>query len=103
MVSEGHEMIAIGGSVPLKSQKQQKEVFSLVFDRFPDQLFHLLGGASRSILEFEFFSFDATTPLAASKYGRVLRADSLQMDAPAEWSKEKRLAINFTILLGVEA
>lgn len=102
VVSEGHEVIAIGGSVPLKSQKRRKQIFSLVFDRFPDQLFHLLGGASRLILDYAFFSFDATTPLAASKYGRVLRADLRQMDAPADWSKEKRLAINFTILFGVE-
>lgn len=101
LVAEDHAIIAIGGSVGL-SEKAREEAFTKVFARFPEQNFHFLGGSSKLLYKFNWFSADSTGWLAGRKYGAILDEKG-QRKAPSSWDGMKALAYNVQKLSGLEA
>ncbi|MFS0841318.1 hypothetical protein [Paenibacillus sp. 1P03SA] len=91
MVSADQEVIGIGGTVGL-SEKKKREYFTELFDRFPGQLFHLLGCGSPLILEFPFFSSDSSTWLLGRKF-KILTTPK-QVKAPQGWNGDDCIAYN---------
>ncbi|MGI2295573.1 hypothetical protein [Paenibacillus sp. GXUN7292] len=76
LVNEDHAVIAIGGTVhlglkvgPLMSNKVKAALFHEIYSRFGDsQNFHWLGGSSRFMHRFPFFSADSSGYLQARKF-----------------------------------
>ena len=91
MVSQDREVIGIGGTVGLP-EKTKRTFFTELFDRFPGQLFHLLGCGSALITEFPFFSSDSSTWLLGRKFRFILTPK--QVPAPANWSGDDCVAHN---------
>lgn len=74
MVDRGEfEVIGIGGTVvqdsPWRRIEKQRVLFDELFERFPDQNWHWLGGGNELILEYPFFSTDSTKYLSPRKFG----------------------------------
>ena len=68
IVKEGHNLIGIGGSVKM-AKAARMEKMAAIFDQFPNENFHLLGGGSAELLAaFDWYSADATTWINARKY-----------------------------------
>jgi hypothetical protein len=101
LVAEDHAIIAIGGSVGM-SEKKRAEVFAQVFERFPQQNFHFLGGSSKLLNVFDWFSADSTGWLACRKYGAVIDAEG-QHKAPAEMNGIEAMARSCAYLSSLEA
>lgn len=73
LVEQGHELIGIGGTVPLSKAAKYDElrtIFDKVFSRCPQGNFHWLGGANFLMLEYPFYSADATSWIRARRYGK---------------------------------
>jgi hypothetical protein len=101
LVDEDHAVIAIGGSVGT-SEKVREEIFTKVFERFPDQNFHFLGGSSKLLYKFSWFSADSTGWLAGRMYGAILDKDG-QRKAPEGMTGIEALAYNAKNLSSLEA
>lgn len=92
LVDEDHAVIAIGGSVGT-SEKQREAIFTKVFERFPEQNFHFLGGSSKLLYKFNWYSADSTGWLAGRKYGAILDRNG-QRKAPEGMTGLEALAYN---------
>lgn len=86
IVQEDHAVIAIGGSVGM-SEKRRARKFRWVFKLFPEQNFHFLGGSSKLLNVFPWFSADSTGWIAGRKYGAVLDEKGQR---PAKQDEDKR-------------
>ncbi|MCA1064661.1 hypothetical protein QTG56_23925 (plasmid) [Rossellomorea sp. AcN35-11] len=60
LVKDDYPLIAIGKTVG-KGEDYKKEIFNEIFRRYPNQNFHWLGGNSQLLLDYNWFSSDATT------------------------------------------
>lgn len=92
LVNDDHAVIAIGGSVGT-SEKEREAVFTKVFESFPYQNFHFLGGSSKLLYKFNWFSADSTGWLAGRKYGSILDENG-QRKAPEGMTGLEALAYN---------
>lgn len=100
LVNEDHAVIAIGGSVGT-SEPKRFAIFSKVFNKFPEQNFHFLGGSSKLLHVFKWFSADSTGWLAGRKYGAIIDEKG-QRRAPESWDGIKCLAYNARNLASLE-
>ncbi|MDQ0255537.1 hypothetical protein J2S74_002919 [Evansella vedderi] len=89
---EDHPVIAIGGTAFL-NEKKKVELFDELYTRFPNQPFHILGGASQTLYQYEWFSSDSTSWLNARKY-RTLITPHGHVEAPEDWSTKECLVFN---------
>ncbi|MGG3278983.1 hypothetical protein [Paenibacillus solani] len=80
LVREDQAIIAIGGTVGM-SEKRRARIFRWVFKLFPDQNFHFLGGSSKLLYSFPWFSADSTGWIVGRKYGAIIDRDG-QRKAP---------------------
>lgn len=60
IIQQDHPVIAIGKTV-FKGETYKKELFDELFQRHPYQNFHWLGGNSQLLLDYNWFSSDATS------------------------------------------
>lgn len=74
LVNGEHAVIAIGGTVhlglkagPHMSNRVKAALFQEIYTRYPEQNFHWLGGSSRFMYRFPFFSADSSGYLQARK------------------------------------
>ncbi|ALS09886.1 hypothetical protein ABE82_26060 (plasmid) [Paenibacillus peoriae] len=100
LVDEEPPVIAIGGSVGL-SEKKRKKAFEEIFRRFPNQNFHFLGGSSKLLNEFNWFSADSTGWLACRKYGAIFNQYG-QQKAPADCTWVEAMKSSCTYFAGLE-
>lgn len=100
LVAEDLPVIAIGGHVGL-SEKARKEAFDQVFKRHPKQNFHFLGGSSRLLFEFPWFSADSTGWVACRKYGVIIDQGG-QQKAPEGWTGMEALEYTVRELVKLE-
>lgn len=99
MVREEHPVIAIGGSVGL-SEKARAAIFSEIFEHFPEQNFHFLGGSSKLLQRFPWFSADSTGWLAGRRYGGLIDSTG-QHRAPAGMDGVEAMAANVSYLVSL--
>ncbi|MGG4106720.1 hypothetical protein AAXB25_22740 [Paenibacillus lautus] len=100
LVSEDQAIIAIGGTVGM-SEKRRARLFRWVFKLFPDQNFHFLGGSSKLLHAFPWFSADSTGWIVGRKYGSVIDRKG-QRKAP-HMDPIDALAYNCKYFSGLEA
>ncbi|EWG08317.1 hypothetical protein [Cytobacillus firmus] len=62
LVEEEHEVIALGGLIPLmkKGLNHCRATLDRIFNLYSEANFHFLGGANELLLEYPFFSSDST-------------------------------------------
>ncbi|USK48268.1 hypothetical protein LIT38_17105 [Bacillus sp. CMF12] len=65
LVDEEHEVIALGGLIPLmkKGLNHCRATLDRIFNLYSNVNFHFLGGANELLLEYPFFSSDSTAYL----------------------------------------
>ncbi|WP_017815124.1 hypothetical protein [Paenibacillus shenyangensis] len=80
LIQQEHPVIAVGGTVGM-SEKRRRRIFRWVFRLYPEQNFHFLGGSSRLLTAFPWFSADSTGWLVGRKYGALIDAQG-QRRAP---------------------
>jgi len=107
-VEEDHEVIAIGGTVHLglragpRLQNQVKdELFGEIFKRHPTQNFHWLGGSSKIILKYPFFSADSSGWLQGRKKNQIYYFDEnndISTTLKNDWSFEQCISYNVSTL-----
>lgn len=107
LVQEEHEMIGLGGLVPLlKSQKHViREVLDKVIERYPAVNFHALGISDELLQEYRIFSADSTSFLNARKYkdGRkIYLPNGERVTAPEDMTTLEIIKQNLSYLIGVE-
>ncbi|MFC5402306.1 hypothetical protein [Cohnella soli] len=101
LVEEDHAVIAIGGSVGL-SEKKRARAFRWIFRVFKNQNFHFLGGSSKLLQEFPWFSADSTGWSVGRKYGAIID-ECGQRKAPIDMDPLEALAYNARYFAGLEA
>lgn len=111
MVTEDHDIIAIGGTVilgknagPKKQNEVKRRLFEEIFARFPEQNFHWLGGSSNLLIEFPFFSADSSGWIQGRRKQQIYTFDpegkaTQKMDT---WTAEQCMAHNINILSSLE-
>lgn len=111
LVEEDHELIAIGGTVHLgrnagvSRQTEVKDMlFHQIFQRFPEQNFHWLGGSSRLLLKYPFFSADSSGWLQGRKNNQIyyFNDDDIATGRREKWPKRKCLVHNISVLASLE-
>lgn len=100
LVQEDHALIALGGSVG-KSEKVRQRVFRWIFKLFPEQNFHFLGGSSKLLNQFPWFSADSRGWMVGRQYGAIVD-DLGQRKAPAGMDGLAALAYNTRYFSGLE-
>lgn len=100
LVTEGHAVIGIGGSVG-KSEAEREAAFTEIFAKYPGQNFHFLGGGSKLVAKFNWFSADSTTWISSRKYN-VITDENGQRKAE-EMSALECLAYTVRYFAGLEA
>lgn len=101
LVAEDLPVIAIGGHVGL-SEKARREAFDQVFARHPKQNFHFLGGSSRLLFEYAWFSADSTSWVACRKYGVIIDQGG-QRKAPEGWTDLQAMEYTVREMVKLEA
>lgn len=101
LVQEDHPVIALGGSVGL-SEKKRSRYFRWVFRLFSEQNFHFLGGSSKLLQMFPWFSADSTGWCVGRKYGAIIDERG-QRKAPEGMGGLEALAYNARFLVNLEA
>ncbi|UOE58194.1 hypothetical protein [Cytobacillus oceanisediminis] len=99
IVKEDHPVIGIGGSVR-KGEGKRLRYFEEIFNAFPLQNFHFLGGSSNLVTAFPWFSADSTAWIGTRSYGRIIDEKG-QRYAPQIDEKE-RMQITVSYLSGLE-
>lgn len=108
MVAEGHELIGIGGTVPmlLRNQiKKVKKIFDQVFNHhYNGQPFHWLGGANHLLCEYPFFSSDSTSWLNPRKNGerKVYNEKGYKVIAPMKMNMKEIMQQHIKFLSNLE-
>lgn len=110
---QDHSVIALGATVglgkkagPSKQNIVKYEFFKEVFNRYPNQNFHWLGGSTALMFEFPFFSADSQ----GWRQGRMDKKQLYTLESiekstrkgPTSWSKDKCLNFNIKTLSKVE-
>lgn len=101
LVDEDPAVIAVGGSVGL-SERCRERVFRWIFKLFPHQNFHFLGGSSRLLTRFPWFSADSTGWTVGRKYGAIID-ESGQRKAPNGLGPLEAMAYTVRYLSRLEA
>lgn len=91
LVNEEHELIAIGGTVPLMVSGRMdhlKAIFTRIFEAFPTQPFHWLGGANHLLQDYNWFSGDSSAWMNARKNGtnKLYMPDGRKVNDPDHMS-----------------
>ncbi|QOY37701.1 hypothetical protein AWH56_009010 [Anaerobacillus isosaccharinicus] len=106
LVSEEHELIGIGGTVPLLKTNRVNEVrsiFKKVFESHPTQPFHWLGGANEMLCEFAFYSSDSIAWLNPRKNDEMkIYDESGKRRFTNDLSMLEIMQHNICFLLGLE-
>ncbi|UAL49813.1 hypothetical protein K7887_22095 (plasmid) [Sutcliffiella horikoshii] len=108
LVDEEHEVICIGGLIPLmlKDKKVAERVLSQVLGSFPTVNFHCLGLANRWLWNMMPFSVDTTAYLNARKSEKQRKIYNVEtgerVNAPSEMSTISIIAQNLSSLLKLE-
>lgn len=102
LVQEGHPVIALGGIVALHGENEKKAFFQKVFARHPGVRYHWLGGSSKLLFEFNFFSADSTSYLMPRINGDGTIITPYGFDYRPEWSTQECIAFNIRILSSLE-
>lgn len=101
-IDEGHDVIAIGGSV-FVSRKRRAQLFDDIFKRFGEMgNFHALGlGSSDLLLRYPWFSADSSSWLNGRIFGKLLSYDG--STAVPEWmTSEEALSFNVRMFASLE-
>ena len=59
LVDEGHKVIAIGATVGMRREQKKRPFLKALFDKFPNQNFHILGYSSYGLVDLPIFSADS--------------------------------------------
>ncbi|MED4400274.1 hypothetical protein [Metabacillus fastidiosus] len=107
LVSKEHELIAIGGLIPLmkKGLAAIRERVKEVFNKFPTCNFHFLGGANELLKEFNWFSSDSTAFLNGRKsplQRKVYLPSGERVLAPSNMQVKDVMKQNLKFLVGLE-
>jgi len=105
LVSEEHELLAIGGMVFL-SEEERGQILDKVFSLYPDQPFHILGCSSSALYRYPIFSSDSTGPIMGRRYLSLITENG-HVKADEEhkwhdWTEEEALAFNIRQLSSLE-
>lgn len=101
LMEEDHAWIAIGGTVGLKEQTKE-DFFHRIFQRYPDGRFHWLGGSSKLLRKFPWFSADSSTWLSGRKYGKIVDGDFQTQQKPVTMSPSEALSHNVKHFISLE-
>ncbi|RRJ54623.1 hypothetical protein EHV15_34055 [Paenibacillus oralis] len=105
LVSEDHDLIAIGGLVFL-SDEERTEVLDNVFALYPDQPFHILGCSSSALYRYPIHSSDSTGPIMGRRYLSLITEtghDKADVDHSwHEWNEDEALVFNIRQLSRLE-
>lgn len=102
LISEDHDVIAIGGSV-FVSRKERARIFEEIFTRYGDRAnFHALGlGTTDLLLKYPWFSADASSWLNGRIFGKLISLSGT-MPAPRWLTSEEALGYNIRSLASLE-
>lgn len=85
-MEEDHAVIGIGGTVhmglqvgPRKMNRVKNELFSEIFRRFPTINAHWLGGSSKIVHKYPFFSIDSAGYLQGRKKNQMYYFDGVDI------------------------
>lgn len=101
LIEADHDYIAIGATVGL-GQKIKQSLFEHIFTQFPDGRFHWLGGSSRLIVDYPWFSADSSTWLSGRKYGKILNDQFQTCQVLESMGAAEALGHNVSILSKLE-
>ncbi|MGV2885906.1 hypothetical protein [Paenibacillus taichungensis] len=105
LVSEDHDLLAIGGLVFL-SEDERMTVLDKVFSLYPEQPFHILGCSSSALYRYPIHSSDSTGPIMGRRYFSLITETGHQKaDVDHdwhEWSEDEALAFNIRQLSSLE-
>lgn len=105
LVSEDHDLLAIGGLVYL-SEEERNNVLEKVFALYPDQPFHILGCSSSALYRYPIHSSDSTGPIMGRRYLSLITEtghDKADVDHDwHEWTQDEALAFNIRQLSSLE-
>lgn len=93
-------VVALGATV-FMSEEKRKVMFDELFARYPDTLFHWLGGSSQLLYQYPFFSSDSISWINGRRYCTLITPQR-HIDAPPEWIEDECLAFNVEQLSGLE-
>lgn len=102
LVQEDHPFIALGGTVKLHGEENKRAFFQRIFSRYPGVCFHWLGGSSKLLFEFPFFSSDSTSHLIPRMMndGTIITPNGF--NNKREWSSVECIAYNVKVLSALE-
>ncbi|WP_054943587.1 hypothetical protein [Paenibacillus ihuae] len=101
MVSEDHDVIAIGGSV-FVGRKQREQIFAEIFKRFGDCNFHGLGiGSIDLLLRHPWFSADASSWLNGRIFRKLITFSGV-ITAPHWMTSGEALGLNVRSFAAME-
>lgn len=100
LVAEDHAIIAIGGHVGM-SEKARRRYFQRAFERYPGQNYHFMGGSSKLLREFPWFTADSKGWIISRIYGEIINRNG-QRAKPKGWSPLKCLAYTVSEMVGLE-
>ncbi|MDN4067534.1 hypothetical protein QYF50_06465 [Paenibacillus vini] len=104
IIDEGHDVIGIGGSALRSiSYQKRKSAFDAIFERYGDsENFHALGlGSMRLLLEYPWFSADASSWLNARIFGKLTTIAG-DIKTPRSLSADMALGYNVRTLASLE-
>lgn len=107
LVEEEHEVIALGGLIPLmkKGLNYCRVILDRIFNIYPNINFHFLGGANEMLLEYPFFSSDSTAYLNGRRnpsQRKLYLPNAERVDAPAELNTNDIIKQNLKFLIELE-
>ncbi|MDQ6422629.1 hypothetical protein RB620_24660 [Paenibacillus sp. LHD-117] len=100
LVHEEQPVIALGGSVGI-SEKRRNRVFRWIFRLFKDQNFHFLGGSSKLLQSYPWFSADSTGWLVGRRFGAMIDQDG-QRRGPTDMDPIEIMAYNIRYFASLE-
>lgn len=105
LVSEEHELLAIGGMVFL-GEEERNQILDKVFSLYPDQPFHILGCSSSALYRYPIHSSDSTGPIMGRRYLSLITEtghDKADVDHDwHDWTEDEALAFNISQLSRLE-
>lgn len=105
LVSEDHDLLAIGGLVFL-SEEERTVVLDKVFSLYPEQPFHILGCSSSALYRYPIHSSDSTGPIMGRRYLSLITETGHQKADVYhdwhEWTEDEALAFNIRQLSSLE-
>lgn len=86
-------IIGIGGTALMHDARERWAFFEDLFRRYPNENFHLLGGASKFAAMFPWVSADSSSWLNGRMYGELITPHR-RFEAPKSWTPRQCVAFN---------